>query len=153
MLGMSKKEILRYSAMGIALGLVLWAVNGFGSGVRPSFPHAGLTITRADGTNLSFKTEVANSLAEQSYGLMFLKSLPADAGMIFPYDPPHEVAFWMKDTLIPLDMLFVRPDGTIGLIVAMAQPLDVMPISSQGDASSMAWASAAEQPPVLAHFW
>jgi uncharacterized membrane protein (UPF0127 family) len=64
---------------------------------------------------------------------MFVQSMPADAGMIFPYDPPRDVAFWMKNTLIPLDMLFISPDGRIGRIVAEARPQDVTPIDSQGD--------------------
>ena len=44
---------------------------------------------------------------------MFVRSLPGDRGMIFPYDPPQDVAFWMKNTLIPLDIIFIRSDGTI----------------------------------------
>ena len=133
MFGMSKKELLLYGVVGVALGLVLWAVDSFvGSASRPHFQHADLTITRANGTKVSFATEVANSVDEQSYGLMFVNALDEDKGMIFPYNPPRDVAFWMKNTLIPLDMLFVRPDGTIGLIAAEARPLDVTPISSQG---------------------
>jgi uncharacterized membrane protein (UPF0127 family) len=53
--------------------------------------------------------------------------------MIFPFFPPKHVAFWMKNTLIPLDMLFVRADGTLGRIAAEAQPEDTTPISSEGD--------------------
>ena len=44
---------------------------------------------------------------------MFRQSLAGDRGMIFPYDPPQDVAFWMKNTLIPLDIIFIRADGTI----------------------------------------
>ena len=54
---------------------------------------------------------------------MFRKSLGPDRGMIFPYEPAQEVAFWMKNTLIPLDMIFVRADGTVAGVVADAEPL------------------------------
>ena len=98
---------------------------------RPPYRHSTLTITRADGKAFPFAIEVAGTEAEQAYGLMFVRSLPADQGMIFPYNPPQEVAFWMKNTLIPLDMLFVGADGAIGHIVAEAQPENLTPIPSQ----------------------
>ena len=58
---------------------------------------------------------------------MFRRSLAGDRGMIFPYDPPQEVSFWMKNTLIPLDIIFIRPDGTI-VRITEAKALDLSPL-------------------------
>jgi len=56
---------------------------------------------------------------------MFVKGLAPDRGMIFPYDPPQEVGFWMRNTLIPLDMIFIRADGTIARIAENTVPLSL----------------------------
>ena len=76
-----------------------------------------------------FTVQVAATPDEQERGLMFFKSLAPDQGMIFPYDPPQEVSFWMENTLIPLDIVFIRPDGTIARITN-AKPLDETPLPS-----------------------
>lgn len=76
-----------------------------------------------------FDVEVAATPQEQEKGLMFRKELAANHGMVFPMTPPRTASFWMKDTLIPLDMLFVRTDGSIALI-ATAQPYDLTPVSA-----------------------
>ena len=60
---------------------------------------------------------------------MFRRSLAGNHGMIFPYDPPQEVAFWMKHTLIPLDIIFIRSDGTI-VRITKAKALDLTPLPS-----------------------
>ena len=70
-----------------------------------------LTI-ESRGKRHAFIVEVARTAEEQALGLMNRPSLAPDRGMIFPYDPPRPAAFWMKNTLIPLDMIFVRQDGT-----------------------------------------
>ena len=85
-----------------------------------------LTIRSANGEH-RFTVEVAATPAEQERGLMFRRELAPDRGMIFPYDPPQEVAFWMKNTLIPLDMIFIRSDGTI-VRISTAQPLSLQPM-------------------------
>jgi uncharacterized membrane protein (UPF0127 family) len=85
-----------------------------------------LTIRSATGEH-RFTVEVAATPEQQERGLMFVRSLAPDRGMIFPYDPPQQVSFWMKNTLIPLDMVFIRADGTIARI-ATAKPLDETPV-------------------------
>ena len=91
-------------------------------------PRLRLTITYASGVH-RFTVEVAATPQQQESGLMFVKHLAPDRGMIFPYDPPQPVAFWMHNTLIPLDMVFIRADGTIARI-ATAKPLDDTPVPS-----------------------
>ena len=60
---------------------------------------------------------------------MFVKSLPGDRGMIFPYEPPQQVAFWMHNTLIALDIIYIRPDHTIARITK-AKAFDETPLPS-----------------------
>ncbi len=84
-----------------------------------------------------FMVEIARTDAEQARGLMFRKHLDADKGMIFPMKPPHPVAFWMENTLIPLDIIFISPDGRIESIKANARPLDTTPLPSGGSVSAV----------------
>jgi uncharacterized membrane protein (UPF0127 family) len=88
-----------------------------------------LTIRTASGKLHRFTVEVAATPDQQEHGLMNRQSLDPDRGMIFPYDTPQQVSFWMKNTLIPLDMVFVRPDGTIARI-ENAVALNLEPVSS-----------------------
>jgi uncharacterized membrane protein (UPF0127 family) len=90
---------------------------------------APLEITTAKG-KIAFTVEVARTPEEQARGLMFRTSLPEFGGMIFPMVPPREASFWMKDTVIPLDMIFIRSDGTIARIAANTIPYDLTPVSS-----------------------
>jgi uncharacterized membrane protein (UPF0127 family) len=87
-----------------------------------------LTIHSATGVH-RFTVQVAATEEQQERGLMFYRSLGPDQGMIFPYDPPQEVSFWMENTLIPLDIIFIKPDGRIARITN-AKPLDQTPLPS-----------------------
>jgi len=88
-----------------------------------------LTITTAKGKSHKFIVEVARTPEEQARGLMERQSLDPNRGMIFPYQPPQPVAFWMKNTLIPLDMIFIAPGGII-LRIEQAVPLSLEPVGS-----------------------
>lgn len=78
----------------------------------------------------SFTVEVARSAAEQSRGLMFRSELADDRGMLFPYSAPQILSFWMKNTVIPLDIIFIRADGSIESIAANTTPYSLDPVSS-----------------------
>lgn len=88
-----------------------------------------LSIQSAAGEH-KLQVEVARTPDEQERGLMFRTSLPRDGGMIFPYDPPRVASFWMKNTLIPLDMIFIRKDGTVARIADNTTPESLEPVQS-----------------------
>ena len=87
--------------------------------------------TRA-GARHAVTVELARTDAQRARGLMFRTELAPDAGMLFLFDETADHAFWMKNTLIPLDMLFIGDDGRIVGIVARAAPGDLTPRSAGG---------------------
>ena len=90
-----------------------------------------LTVSGPSGSH-RFTVEVARTATEQQRGLMYRRRLAPDRGMIFPLRRPEYAAFWMKNTLIPLDLIFIRADGSIANIAANARPKDERLISSDG---------------------
>lgn len=77
-----------------------------------------------------FRVEIADDDAERSRGLMFRQSLASDAGMLFDFGAEREASFWMRNTFIPLDMIFIAADGTVRTIRENARPQDPTPIPS-----------------------
>jgi uncharacterized protein len=117
-----------------SLGLALVSVTGcstgpLGSGSAQAASVAPLSIKTTKGER-KFKVEIARTPEEQERGLMFRKSLSRDGGMIFPMRPPRVASFWMKNTLIPLDMIFIRADGSIARIEPETVPQTLDPVSS-----------------------
>jgi uncharacterized protein len=101
-----------------------------------TFPKAELTIASASGPH-KFTVEVATTPGQMEQGLMFRRSLAADAGMIFDYGGPSLAAMWMKNTLIPLDMLFVDQHGRIINIHERAVPGSLEPIAAAAPARAV----------------
>ncbi len=102
------------------------------TGPQPTLPTAPLTIIGADGTAHRFQVEIARTKAEQTIGLMFRRSVAADGGMLFPWPKPIISRMWMKNTLVPLDMVFIGADGRIDSILTNTVPHSLRVLSSHG---------------------
>lgn len=104
-------------------------------------PESGLEIiplsVTAGGKQHDFRVEVARTPEQQQMGLMFRKAMGADEGMLFPYAQPRMLSFWMKNTVLPLDIIYVGPDGKVVNVVANAQPYSEVPLWSTGLASAV----------------
>ncbi len=83
---------------------------------------------RWSGGSESFAVELADSPEERSRGLMFRSEMAPDAGMLFVYESPRRASFWMKNTLIPLDMIFADATGRVTRVHSNAVPGDLTPI-------------------------
>ena len=95
------------------------------------FPSATLSV-EANGVSHAFRVYLATTEVRRNQGLMFVKSLAADRGMLFMFPKPQVTGFWMENTFIPLDMLFIAADGRIIRIVENATPRSRATISSMG---------------------
>jgi len=107
------------------VGALAFSLLGQMAGAQCSTDFVDL---RGEWGEARFRIEIADSAEERSLGLMHRESLPMGGGMLFVYDEPRSVSFWMKNTLIPLDMIFLKENGVIHAIHHLAQPLDETPV-------------------------
>jgi uncharacterized membrane protein (UPF0127 family) len=89
-------------------------------------------VLRTESGDHNFNIEIATTDHERALGLMFRRSLPENAGMLFLYNQPQAAAMWMQNTLIPLDMVFISADGTVHRIESNAEPFSTTIIPSEG---------------------
>jgi uncharacterized membrane protein (UPF0127 family) len=131
----------RYSARA-ALGAALAFLTGTGltaagpwgaAGAEPAAKVATetLELVTANGT-VTLDVEIADTPAKQALGLMYRTELAEKHGMLFLHDRPRESSMWMRNTYIPLDMVFIRADGTVHRIAAMTEPHSEAIIASNG---------------------
>ena len=118
-----------------AIRIRLWAALAFvlmagflAAPVRADGPET-LQIVTSGGTH-AFQVEIASDDATRELGLMNCRFMPADRGMLFEFDRDGPVSFWMKNTYIPLDMIFISRSGMVTKIVASAEPLSERVIPS-----------------------
>ena len=90
-----------------------------------------LSIETENGA-VAFNVEIAASEAERNRGLMFRESLPADQGMLFDFPEPEMASFWMRNTMISLDIIFIGPDGRIINIAEHTTPYSDAPVRAHG---------------------
>lgn len=103
----------------------------------PSYERSTLVIDSAAGKQHRFTVELADSDERRAYGLMHRDAMPPDHGMIFDFKADQPVAMWMRNTRLPLDMLFIARDGRIVNIRERAVPFDETSIYSEGPVRSV----------------
>lgn len=121
-------------------GLILVAMlAGPAAGLEPAhlvagFPRGQVILETSGPRCLLIDVYIASTPAQRAQGLMFVESLGEFEGMYFGYNSTVELVMWMKNTLLPLDMLFIGPDGAVTSIARDAQPLSMTRIGSGGPA-------------------
>ena len=122
------------SLLRIAAPLVAFLLAGACAAEQPvasSLPTSELVVT-TDAAEHTFTVEVVDTAEERSRGLMYRRELAADAGMLFDFKTEIPASFWMKNTYIPLDMLFIQADGEIESIAERTTPLSERSVESRG---------------------
>jgi uncharacterized membrane protein (UPF0127 family) len=114
--------------LGAPLALVAWRAVAQESEIR--FERSSLVVA-AGGRDIKFEIELALNDVQRSRGLMYRKQLGAYEGMLFDFYQEMPVSFWMKNTLIPLDMIFIAADGTVKHVHANAVPLSTDAVPSR----------------------
>ncbi|HEX4366435.1 MAG TPA: DUF192 domain-containing protein [Rhodopila sp.] len=99
---------------------------------QPELPKEKLVIVSHDGKQHVFNVEMALTDKQQTVGEMFRPKVPEDGGMLFDWGSAQESQMWMENTLVPLDMVFINPDGTIRSIAENTTPRSLAVIDSRG---------------------
>jgi uncharacterized membrane protein (UPF0127 family) len=98
--------------------------------LNDAFTRDAIVITASSGECYHFDVYLALTGEQQRRGLMFVRDLPAFTGMLFVYDDAGLRSMWMKNTLIPLDILFIREDGAVSSIARQTEPQSLRSITS-----------------------
>ena len=117
--------------LGLSLAFMFFAAS---ADDRPAFDTGVARLDRGDGVILEFSVEIARTPRQWSFGLMHVTTMPRGQGMLFIFPGMAPRSFWMKNTLIPLDILFFDEDGSLVSAVQDVPPHSLQPRRSAGDA-------------------
>jgi uncharacterized protein len=123
----SNRSILAFVVL--IAGLALGWMTGAPTLGRAAEALQRLEITSANGAHV-FQVELARTGPEREKGLMFRRYLPKDRGMLFDFGSPEPATMWMENTILPLDMLFIRADGSIARVETHTEPFSRRVIAS-----------------------
>jgi uncharacterized membrane protein (UPF0127 family) len=135
---MRKRRHFARAALGAALAFFLGTGLGNNAGLSgPASADPGGAVTErleivSGERTIALDVEIADTASRQAVGLMYRTDLPESRGMLFIHDAPRELTMWMRNTYIPLDMVFIRADGTVHRIEAMTEPHSEEIIASKG---------------------
>jgi uncharacterized protein len=121
------REILRRGALALLCVLVIGCAHTARAQIGPledldTFPAGDLTIADGKKARHVFRVWLADTPQRQAQGLMYVRSLPALRGMLFVHPQPRQISMWMKNTYIPLDMVFIDSQGRVQQIVEQTTP-------------------------------
>ncbi len=122
--------ILLLSA-GLGLSVPVQGLGGSAPKALANFPQSTVTVTTTRGDH-QFRVWVANTAALRSQGLMHVEALADDRGMLFVFDRPQLGSFWMKNTPLSLDIIFIRVSGEVESIAYATRPFSLEPVESNG---------------------
>lgn len=125
-----------FAALALSIAAPLAACSSGADTAEANAATVPVTIRAGEAVH-RFDVEVARSEEEQQKGLMFRTSLPANGGMLFPFAKPKIATFWMKNTPLPLDMIFIRADGSIDRIAENTIPESLEPVASGGEVAAV----------------
>lgn len=134
--GAARSVVLRCARLAVSV-VLLWALlaalppdGRFAAAEEPAFASDSLVILTQQGAEHAFTVELALTPQQRAHGLMFRREMAADAGMLFLFAREAPRSFWMKNTYLPLDILYLDREGRIVSIAADTTPLSETPIPS-----------------------
>lgn len=125
-----RRELRRRAVAALLIACLLPLGTALAQSELQVFEKDRLVIETAAGARHEFQIELATTWAQRAQGLMYRRALASDAGMLFIYPRDDVITMWMKNTLIPLDMLFIDRRGRIASVAEWAVPLSLAVISS-----------------------
>ena len=129
--------MIRCTGMALLALALTYVGAGAGFALTPLPPACQADVALFPAAHRAIHIEIADDKAERAQGLMNREELAAKTGMLFIYETPRPASFWMKNTLIPLDMVFIRADGSIDRIAENTIPESLEPVVSGGEVSAV----------------